>query len=458
MSATTVDGTVVRTLTGTASPTRAARGGLGPARRRRVPGPTRRLRPEPWPARNATAAARTWSRPGDAGRPRRSPPTAPAASAAGRGRLRAGRPGRALRHPTAGTCRSVPAARSTCTVPGVGSVPASGVAAVALSVAAACATADTTLSRPGRPALASRRRRAERRRPARPARRSPSRRSAAAARSASRTPRGRPSSPCTSSATTRPAARGPTRLHVRTAVPPLRLPRRRRGHRCATAPAARHAADHRRRLVVADGRRDRQRLSRFGRRALANWSCTSPGPVRATRCRSPSRGRRRSRPAPSLPCRAAHCGSTYATPTRTWWSTWSAGTRRARSPAATVPGHLAAPHPRHAPGHRGTEGLREAGRHRRRQGRRQGTGAAQVREGRAANLTSSSLKLGAYRTSWPAGLTWPNGSDFYLTKGTNTSNLVIVRVRHKGKKKGKISLRNYAKKTHLVADIVGYYR
>jgi hypothetical protein len=74
------------------------------------------------------------------------------------------------------------------------------------------------------------------------------------------------------------------------------------------------------------------------------------------------------------------------------------------------------------------------------------------------NLTSSSGKLAAYRTSWPSGLSWPAGSDITLTKGTNTSNLVIVRVRHKGKKKGKINLRNYAKKTHLVADIVGYYR
>ena len=74
------------------------------------------------------------------------------------------------------------------------------------------------------------------------------------------------------------------------------------------------------------------------------------------------------------------------------------------------------------------------------------------------NLTSSSLKMLTYRTSWPAHPTWPSSSDVYLTKGRATSNLVLVRVRHGGKKKGKINLRNYAKKTNLVADIVGYYR
>jgi hypothetical protein len=70
------------------------------------------------------------------------------------------------------------------------------------------------------------------------------------------------------------------------------------------------------------------------------------------------------------------------------------------------------------------------------------------------DLSSSSGHIGAYRISWPAGLAWPGGSDFYLTNGTTTANLVLVRVRHKGK----INLRNYAKKTSLVADIVGYYR
>jgi hypothetical protein len=74
------------------------------------------------------------------------------------------------------------------------------------------------------------------------------------------------------------------------------------------------------------------------------------------------------------------------------------------------------------------------------------------------NLTSSSMKMLTYRTSWPAHPTWPASSDVYLTKGRATSNLVLVRVRHGGKKKGKINLRNYAKRTHLVADIVGYYR
>jgi hypothetical protein len=62
-----------------------------------------------------------------------------------------------------------------------------------------------------------------------------------------------------------------------------------------------------------------------------------------------------------------------------------------------------------------------------------------------------------YRVSWPRP-TWPASSDIYLTKGRATSHQVLVRVRHGGKKKGRINLRNYAKKTNLVADIVGYYR
>jgi N-acetylmuramoyl-L-alanine amidase len=73
-------------------------------------------------------------------------------------------------------------------------------------------------------------------------------------------------------------------------------------------------------------------------------------------------------------------------------------------------------------------------------------------------VTSSSTKMLTYRTSWPSGFKWPDASDIYLTKGRNTANLVLVRVRHSGKKKGKINLRNYAKRTHLVVDIVGYYR
>ena len=74
------------------------------------------------------------------------------------------------------------------------------------------------------------------------------------------------------------------------------------------------------------------------------------------------------------------------------------------------------------------------------------------------NLTSSSMKMLTYRVSWPAHPTWPATSDIYLTKGRATSHQVLVRVRHGGKKKGRINLRNYAKKTNLVADIVGYYR
>jgi N-acetylmuramoyl-L-alanine amidase/FlgD Ig-like domain len=89
-----------------------------------------------------------------------------------------------------------------------------------------------------------------------------------------------------------------------------------------------------------------------------------------------------------------------------------------------------------------------------------GTGRVLPSSARAVllNLISTSKKMQTYRTSWPAHPTWPSWSDIYLTKGRATSNLVLVRVRHGGRKDGKFSLRNYAKKTNLVADVVGYYR
>jgi N-acetylmuramoyl-L-alanine amidase len=74
------------------------------------------------------------------------------------------------------------------------------------------------------------------------------------------------------------------------------------------------------------------------------------------------------------------------------------------------------------------------------------------------NLSATSTKMATYRTSWPHSLKWPKSSDVYITKGRATSNLVLVRVWRSGKAKGKISLRNFAKRTHLVADVVGYYR
>jgi hypothetical protein len=74
------------------------------------------------------------------------------------------------------------------------------------------------------------------------------------------------------------------------------------------------------------------------------------------------------------------------------------------------------------------------------------------------DLSATSTKMSAYRTSWPKHLKWPKASDVYVTKGRATGNLVLVRVGRSGKAKGKISLRNYAQATHLVADVVGYYR
>jgi hypothetical protein len=74
------------------------------------------------------------------------------------------------------------------------------------------------------------------------------------------------------------------------------------------------------------------------------------------------------------------------------------------------------------------------------------------------NLSASSTGMLAYRTSWPRRLKWPTGSDAYVTTGRATANLVLVRVGRSGKAKGKISLSNYNSTTDLVADVVGYYR
>jgi hypothetical protein len=74
------------------------------------------------------------------------------------------------------------------------------------------------------------------------------------------------------------------------------------------------------------------------------------------------------------------------------------------------------------------------------------------------NLSATSTSMAVYRASWPKSLTWPKASDVYITKGRATANLVLLRVGQSGKAKGKISLRNYAGTTNLVADVVGYYR
>jgi hypothetical protein len=89
-----------------------------------------------------------------------------------------------------------------------------------------------------------------------------------------------------------------------------------------------------------------------------------------------------------------------------------------------------------------------------------GSGAILPATARAVllNLTSTSMRMLTYRTSWPVHPTWPSSSDVYLTKGRATSNLVLVRVRQGGTRTGKINLRNYTRRTNLVAYIVGYYR
>jgi hypothetical protein len=75
------------------------------------------------------------------------------------------------------------------------------------------------------------------------------------------------------------------------------------------------------------------------------------------------------------------------------------------------------------------------------------------------NLTSTgSTARSTYLTAWPAGVTRPTASDLNVVAGRTTANLVVVRIGTSGKSKGKINLYNNSGSTHMVGDIVGYYR
>jgi hypothetical protein len=99
--------------------------------------------------------------------------------------------------------------------------------------------------------------------------------------------------------------------------------------------------------------------------------------------------------------------------------------------------------------HNGTIVVQVAGK-----GRVLPTGASAV----LLNLSATNTRMAIYRVSWPKSLTWPKASDVYFTSGQATANLLLVRVGLSGKAKGKISLRNFTSTTNLVADVVGYYR
>jgi len=152
-------GTVVRTLTGTASPSvpvAAAwdlRDDLGnPVR----PG----AYTETLASADATAAARTWTGQVTVNAARTAPPTAAAARLPGRTSFVPVDPVKLYDTHDDGNLPLGPGGRVDLVVPGVGKVPAEGVAAVALSVSSTCATADTTVTawaggaaKPSSPAL-----------------------------------------------------------------------------------------------------------------------------------------------------------------------------------------------------------------------------------------------------------------------------------------------------------------
>jgi hypothetical protein len=70
------------------------------------------------------------------------------------------------------------------------------------------------------------------------------------------------------------------------------------------------------------------------------------------------------------------------------------------------------------------------------------------------NLTATGATRSTYLTAWPFGLPRPTASDLNVRPGLATANLVVVAIG----KKGRVNLYNRAGSTHLVGDVVGYYR
>ena len=70
------------------------------------------------------------------------------------------------------------------------------------------------------------------------------------------------------------------------------------------------------------------------------------------------------------------------------------------------------------------------------------------------NLTGTEPSFETFVTAYPAGLSRPEASSLNLLKGETRPNLVMVKMGAGGK----VSLYNHLGRTHLVADVVGYYR
>jgi hypothetical protein len=152
-------GTVVRTLTGTASPTVPVAAAWNLTDDAGAP-----VRPGAYAvtlaSADATAAARTWEGQVTVNAARTAPPAAAAVALPGRTSFVPVDPIRLYDTKDAGNLPLGPGGRVDLAVPGVGKVPAEGVAAVALSLSSSCATTDTAVTawaggarKPASPAL-----------------------------------------------------------------------------------------------------------------------------------------------------------------------------------------------------------------------------------------------------------------------------------------------------------------
>ncbi|MDQ1627677.1 MAG: hypothetical protein QOI54_1421 [Actinomycetota bacterium] len=70
------------------------------------------------------------------------------------------------------------------------------------------------------------------------------------------------------------------------------------------------------------------------------------------------------------------------------------------------------------------------------------------------NLTATDASASTYLTAWPAGVPRPTASDLNVLRGRTTANLVVVAIG----RKGRVNLYNRSGSTHLVGDVVGFYR
>ena len=366
-------GTVVRTLTGTASPTvpLAAAWDL----RDDAGNP---VRPGAYTvtlaSADATAAARTWTGQVTVNAARTAPPAAAAVALPGRTAFVPVDPIKLYDTHDDGNLPLGPGGRVDLVVPGAGKVPAEGVAAVALSISSSCATADTTVTawaggaaKPSSPALnvtgrlhlvGTRGRTARRQR--RRERRQQCGDDGALGARRRLLPGGRRAGV--------PADQDAAAVRLE--------PRPGRGARPGQ-PADDHDSGAVRHPGGVDDRRPAQR---HGRLAAGNRHPHGAvaGQRRATTPRWPSRTGRSSRPAPSRGCRTARSRSRRTPPRPTSSSTSSAGGHRPTSSAA------GSSSPRRPPGcstpapARRAQGQGRQGRRRRGQGRRQGQAGPQA--------------------------------------------------------------------------------